>query len=278
MRRSLLTRRRALVLIAALLVAVSLLPARVVDTVAGPPGKLVAAALMPFTVPLKTMADSLRRPTAIELGIEDEHHPGQTKLYIEQLEIELAELRRENRALRQVEAVLGEGRGVRQVPARVGRYSGDRVNPTLTINRGTSQGVAVGQVVVTGFSLVGEVEQAGPVTATVRLFTAAESRLQVRLVPPVVGEPPHRVGAWMQVEEDGERFVIEVDRDSPVAVGDLAHLEDSRWPREAQGFVVAQVVTVRPDPRDPHMRRVVLLEPIVPLRSLSQVNVLVPTD
>ncbi|MEX2671185.1 MAG: rod shape-determining protein MreC [Phycisphaeraceae bacterium] len=278
MRRSLLTPRRALVLVTAVLLVTSLLPLRVISWVGNPGRDVVAAVQMPVTVPLKSLGDAVRRPTPVQLDIADEHHPGHARLYIEQLEQEVQQLRRENEALQQVRGVLDEDRPMRALLARVGSVSGDRLNPTLRINRGSRDGVARGQAVVTQFILAGEIERAGPVSADVRLFTAAESRLQVRIIPPNPTATDRRYSAWMEIQDDGQTFLIEAERDDPVEEGDWAHLADDRWPREARGFVVAQVTDVRPDPSDPHRLKRVTLSPAVDLTALRQVTVLVPEE
>ncbi|MFA9478715.1 rod shape-determining protein MreC [Phycisphaerales bacterium AB-hyl4] len=276
MRRSLLTPRRALVLVTAVLLVTSLLPLRVVSWVGNPAREVVAAVQMPVTVPLKSIGDAVRRPTPVQLDVADEHHPGHARLYIERLEQEVEQLRRENQALQQVRGVLGEERSVQALLARVGGVSGDRLNPTLRINRGSRDGVGRGQAVVSGFTLVGEIERAGPVSADVRLFTAAETRLQVRIIPSDPTAEERRYTAWMDIQDGGSVFVIEAERGDPVEAGDWAHLADERWPREARGFVVAQVIDARPDPSDPHRLMRVTLSPAVDLMALRQVTVLVP--
>ena len=58
--------------------------------------------------------------------------------------------------------------------------------------------------------------------------------------------------------------------------GDLAHLSDERWPAVAQGFVVGQVVNIKPDPDNPMLYQRVTIKPRFDLASLSEVTVLAP--
>ncbi|MEX0654560.1 MAG: rod shape-determining protein MreC [Phycisphaeraceae bacterium] len=278
MRRSLVTPRRGLVLVALLLLLASVLPGRAVSWLGNPARNLVAAALIPVELPLKRLSDTVRRPEPIEVAVDDEYHPGQAVARLRQLELTIEALRRENHALHQIKAVLGDRPDVGRVTARVSATSGDRVNPTLRINHGSRAGIARRQAVVAGFALVGEVEHAGPVHADVRLITAAETLLSVRIIPPTSAEPLRQYQASMVVNADRQSFTIKADHDEPIEVDDWAHLADDRWPREAQGFVVARVVDVRRDPDDPLRLKLATLEPIVPLLSLHQVTVLVPGD
>ena len=76
---------------------------------------------------------------------------------------------------------------------------------------------------------------------------------------------------------EGE-FIAVVSEDQPIQIGDLAHLEDRTWPREARAVVVGKVVEIAPDPNDPVLRQRVVIQPIRSLRHLSRLVVLVPSN
>ena len=167
---------------------------------------------------------------------------------------------------------------MRLVNARVTAYTGAAARPVLTIDRGTRAGIQDGTVVAHGFNLVGRVVHAGPLTADVRLITHREQKLQVRLVPPGPDAEPRRVRVQIEQRDDGHTFGVQVSRSVTVEKGDLAHLADVSWPREARGFVVGQVRSVKRAPEDPYSFKNVVIEPIPPLTTLSEVTALVPME
>ncbi|MEX0884815.1 MAG: rod shape-determining protein MreC [Phycisphaeraceae bacterium] len=271
-----LTPRRRLLLVAALLLVASLLPTRVATTLAAPARELLAATVLPVAVPLKTLARALRRPETPELALDDETHPGRGLQYRRQLEQEVDRLRQENQALRQVRAIVGDRPGLEAVSARVGGVSGGAgLNPTLTIDRGSQRGVARDQVVVWGFSLVGRVTRAGPLTADVGLITATDTAVSARIVPPTMDAPQRQWRGWLAYDPETQALTAEIGPDEQVEAGDLAHLDDTAWPAEAQGFVIGRVASVERDPDEPYLIRRVIVRPFLPLTSLSQVSVLV---
>jgi cell shape-determining protein MreC len=162
------------------------------------------------------------------------------------------------------------------VAARVVGVSASEVKPALTIDRGKQAGIQEGQAVVFSGNLVGTVELVGPVTATVRLITAAETSLEVTLQSPTAGQDGQRVTTTARLTEPRDAFVAEPARDKPVSVGDLAHLGDPAWPPEAQGTIVGKVKEVGGHPQKPLLISRVRIEPLIPLKRLDRVTVLVP--
>ncbi len=276
MAKRVLTPKRLLVLIAALLVLMSLLPGRVATAIASPPREVLAAVTLPVSVPLKVVSTALRRPET-GLALDDEHHPGQGLKYRAQLEQELERLRQENRMLRQARDIVGDQAAVRLVSARVGSAStGDGVQPTLTIDRGRRHGVEAGQAVVWGFILVGQVSRAGPVTSDVGLVTAADTGLEARIVPPTRSAPARQWRGWVAYDRRQGALIAELDDpEQEVEAGDVAHLADISWPSPAQGFVLGRVETVQRDPGQPYLIRHAIIRPLMPLEALTQVSVLV---
>ncbi len=262
------------VLVVVLLVC-SMLPARWARVVSSQPRHLLAAAMAPMDHVLKPLADKLRRPPelAVELGNREEYERAQQQIV--ELQFKLRQATQLIAELSQVKEQL-RLTGVQLRTATVTSWSGDRLHPTLLINRGTRHGVAVGMVVVRGYQLVGRVVDVGPVTATVRLITAPQTHLIASMIPPVVGSAPREVMAQLRVGKDGLTLEADTNAEDPVLVGDLAHLSDESWPVEAVGFVVGKVTRIDNHPDDPLLRRKVVVEPVRSLAHLGQVTLIVP--
>lgn len=167
--------------------------------------------------------------------------------------------------------------------AKVAGVTFDAHHPRLTIDRGTFDGVALGQVVVAGDDLVGTVVGVRSASATVGLLTAADSVMEVRLGPPVRPDddelaPVSR--ALLRYDAARRGFVGDIASAGPREVrgGDLAVLADPRWPRQAIGFVVGAVERVAPGPDAPGLQWRLLVKPRLDLLRLTNVLVLVLDD
>lgn len=95
--------------------------------------------------------------------------------------LQLSEVSKENAALRQA---LGfeQSSGYHVVAAGVIGRDPDGLNTALEVDRGTSDGVRVGMVVVTGAGLLGRVEEAGARYAIVETLADPWARVDVELV------------------------------------------------------------------------------------------------
>lgn len=292
MKRSFLTPRRLLALLAVLLLVSSFLP---VDQdsqaaeqrrawgsrLAERPRALVAAAISPVTRLLHALSTGLRSqdrdPVLWDTWDDLAVRYGRALQRNERLEQENTALKRQIAQLSQIRELFGLA-GVSLVDARVNASSTDPLNPVLTINRGERHGVRRQMAVASAFSLVGEVTNVGPFTSDVRLITAPGTQLRVRLVPPTPDAAARTIEVQLERAEDGPWFEVQLGTQQPVQPGDLAHLSDPIWPTEAMGFVVGQVIEVGPDPDDPLNFQRVIVKPIPPLTRLNRVTVLVPTD
>ncbi|MBE3550472.1 MAG: rod shape-determining protein MreC [Brockia lithotrophica] len=100
-------------------------------------------------------------------------------------------LRRENAELREALGLLPSPRDVRLIPAEVVGRNFEAWYRTVTINRGSRDGVGVGMAVRTPRGLVGIVESVAPHSAEVRLLTDPEPRrrvsVRIQSNPPVYG-------------------------------------------------------------------------------------------
>ena len=274
-----LTQRRALVIVAAVLLLSSLAPVRVSSKLAYLPGSIVSFTTQPFTQGLRWLATTLRPPTERELDLSDAETRqlyGEALSLIRRLEYKLAAAEQQIALLTQSRTIALSG--VQLVDASVTGYSGERLNPVLSINRGRAGGIYPGAPVVSGFNLVGRVTEAYPASADVGLVNAPGATLLVRILPPTPEAGPREVKEMIHLTEGGEMWEVSVAKGQPVREGDIAQLSDPSWPPEAQGYLIGQVVEVEPDPQNPLNAKRVRIRPMAPLTELSRVTVLVPAE
>jgi len=238
----------------------------------------------------------LTKPSAVLIGLSNRIRPArdtrtdfsaggdladqllQAKAYASNLEQEIAELRRINQSLGQIQALLDLG-DIRAVGGNVIGFNGRSENPILTIGIGSDDGVREGLAVVWGAGLVGKVVSASPSTSDVQLITAANTKLQVRLARSIGLETSTPLPAYIQLADDGRSFFTdEFPLDAPVEVGDLAHLADDSWQFRARGFIVGRVVEAGPHPDRPLLNMRVVIRPERSLASVPHVAVLVPVE
>lgn len=248
------------------------------------PRHALTALLGLLSLPLKTFADSLRRPTPPALDRGDptllQRNYDALLTYCRRLESELARTRQELDRLRQLRQQ-PRWRTVDFISADVLAWSPDSPHPTLFINVGRRHGLDLGMIVTDEavVSLLGRIASLGPSSATVELITSPRRRLEVKFKPSTPTsfslEPPT---FGIQADRTGLRFFLTAKLDAPVQPGWLAHLEDPAWPPEAQGLVVGFVQAVHPLETDPlRFLRVEVLPLHHPAR-LGRVMVVVPAE
>jgi len=269
--------QRTLIGLIILLLASSLLPARWARVISSQPRHLLQASLAPVDHLLKPLADKLRRPPdlPVDLGNREEYERAKQQIVelqykLRQATEQIAELSQTRSQLRLV--------GVQLLPATVTAWSGDRLHPSLMINRGSRHGLRPGLVVARGFSLMGRVTDTGPVTATARLITAPKTYLIVSIRPPATTTEPREILTQVQAAGSGSEFWCETSADDPIQINDLAYLYDDAWPTEARGLVVGKVTRIDPHPDDPILRRRVVIRPIRSLMHLDHVTVIIPIE
>lgn len=292
MKRTLLTPKRLLMLVTAMLLVSSFLGQRTADRISHMPRAAVSTLLGPARWSAYTVARGFSQPERDPAAWEGERmsRVELEELYGKRLR-ELRDLQREHEALlerlaqlQQIRSLAEQSKqwdfsGVRYVQARVTGVAGTRRPSTLNIAHGTRSGIRENTAVVHGYNLIGRVVHAGPATADVKLITAPGTRLQVRLLSALdENESRDPVPAQLQASEDGQSFRVRLRRSETVKVGDLAHLDDPRYPREAQSYIVGQVVSVEPAPDDPLLFQEIIVNPIPPLAGLSEVTALVPVE
>ena len=300
MRRSMMTPRRLLTLLIAALLFSSLARLQIATAIAAPPRRILLLVLSPLLQPVHALANWVRgdEPPATPAGDLNQLQEQNQRLSQRVAQLE-DELRGAQARIAELAAVRNEAaaqlKQVQLIDAGVIAWQGGAA-PTITINRGSSHGLAAGQAVTSGSSLVGRVASVSATAATVSLINQPGQLLDVRLKASGGALGPPRAGKTHEAESGGrevrlqlsaergkEIFTAIAARGDPIQPGDLAHLRlaegvaatDARWPDEAAGFIVGRVVRTEDDPEDPKLRMRVVVEPLRELRRLTRVMVLV---
>jgi len=275
---SFLTPRRLLILVIVVLAISSLQPNARASWIARPWRGLVELFATPIRVPLHELGVAMRSQGPRELNFDDKTSPGYAMQRIAALQVEVGQLREENRRLRGVRSIIGESSALAQVDAAMTGVTGPRDVPILRIDRGTSSGVTKGRIVVTNFHLVGEVVSADLMTAQVKPITAARTKVLARLMPPGAEALREGPGVWLEWSPDQQAFVQQISSAVQIAVGDFAVFADEGSLPDARGFFLGQVVSVGDDPMDPYNFKRVIVAPTYRLEQLRRVTVLVPME
>lgn len=153
--------------------------------------------------------------------------------------------------------------------ARILSPSADNWSGTLTINKGSRQGVALRQCVVdsTG-ALVGVIGEVGEHHALVRLLTDSTFEMGGEAVS--TGEAGLLTGTFSQSGQ-GALLLTELSRDSTVAPGDEVTTLSAQGGYPS-GLLVGTVSAVEEDPSG--LTRTARITPAAPLRTLHQVFVI----
>ncbi len=281
MRRPILTARRWLALAATLALLLSLLPASWAHAVSSRPRRVLDFVLRPVTHLLHNLGVALRgrAEDRLEIGSSQariEDYYAQLLAYSRQLEESLVEAQGQVTLLSQTRRQAAFT-GYQLLPASV--VTGpDARRFLVTINRGVRQGVAAGQAVAAGASVVGRVREASGSGAVVQLVSDPKLLLDVRLIAPTPGQATLQTRAQLRPLADRQSFETIVSKENAVQQGDVAHLSDQYWPAEAQGLIVGRVVKVEPNPENPTLQNRVVVEALPRLGFLTRVFVLVPAE
>jgi rod shape-determining protein MreC len=158
----------------------------------------------------------------------------------------------------------------RTVAAEVIAMESSELRRVVTIGKGTSDGIADGDVVIgEGRALVGRVVDAGSNFAVVRLITDTQSTVIGQLSSAATGEVVGHLGAVVAMEK--------IDATERVSVGDhvvTAAIELAGGIRSAypKGLVIGRVVDVKHDPNA--VVQTAWLLPAAPLDRLEYVLVI----
>lgn len=193
--------------------------------------------------------------------------------------VDAAALRRENAQMRELlkldRRVSLEGMG--PVSARVSAISPGVFNQSMVINKGSSDGVAPGDPVITGDGLVGRIEVAASGSATVMLLTDPDFGVSVRVaetgVPgsavPAAGAPRElrmKYATAADVVKEGQTVVTAGTDD------DQRDPEPSLYPPDLPVGRIFRVDDPQSDAQEIHVR------PFVNLREVDFVRVLTKAE
>ncbi len=279
----LFTQRRVLLLFIVLAMISAMLPPGAARAVSDWPRARVSDLVSFVSTPLHAVFGSIRRsdPLGIDRGPEAQLRQNYDALLrynawlAEELRRTRAELGLYRMASRQMRL-----EGIRLEQADVTAWAGSRNRQTLTIGIGSIKGIRAGLVVTdpSSFTLVGRVTHVGSTSATVELITSPRNRVEVRFLPSTPVAVNREAILSIEADAKGQTFTAVAKADTPVEMGYLAHLVDTKsvWPQEARGFVVGKVTAVTPLSSDPLLYRTVTVTPVAPPATLSRVLVLVP--
>jgi len=123
---------------------------------------------------------------------------------------------------------------------------------TMTIDKGTADGVRAGYPVIAGENhIVGRVSVANPKTSTVRLITDPGSHVKATIVHPVPGGavPLLKDACLVDGQGNGQFGTNTIPTmDAKIEPGDVVQLLDNEWPKKLQGFILGVVSEVGVNP------------------------------
>ena len=198
--------------------------------------------------------------------------------------VKLSELSAENEALRAEVAELEEYRaesqrlaallgirdlyGLESVTARVIGSTNDSYNRTVTIDKGTSAGVAVGMPVMNSAGLAGQVVSCGPGSSVVRLVTDYQSGVGAML-------QSSRATGVVSGSSDGLMHLNYIPRTTEVTVGEIV-VTSGLGGVFPKGIVIGTVVSVSGAESDTNHS--IVIDPITKPTSLEEVIVITGDD
>jgi len=274
------TSKRALAGVMAILLLSVFLPAKAARLVWDPFRHGVQLVAFPIADPLHAVGIWARgsAPDDVPLGPELQRDANlrDALRYIRKLELELQQKQ-------ELLAQLNRSLAVRQdVQLVVGSAtSWPRSSESLhlvSINIGRRQGLVEGQVVIDGdtTSLAGRLSDVGPNSATVRLITSAQTRLEVLIMPPDAGPATRQLQTVVNIDDAQSAFTARVTTDDVARIGDLVHLADPAW-EAGNGYLVGVVSDVQPDPANA-LWRIVTVQPVRDMLQVRRLFVIVATD
>lgn len=154
---------------------------------------------------------------------------------------ELEELRVENESLRSMLAMASEA-GLSGLGASVIGVSADAWQDTITIDRGSLDGVEAGMPVTDGAGAVGQVSAVGPTSSTVTLLTDSTSAASAML-------QGSRATGVLRGSVDGSLHLEYVETSASVSVGDLV-VTSGLGGAYPKGLLIGTVASVTSSPSD----------------------------
>jgi rod shape-determining protein MreC len=180
-----------------------------------------------------------------------------------------AEIRRENDLLTGL-LQLRAGFDYKTAAASVIARESSEFRRTVTLDQGTTAGIAVGDVVVaSGGALAGRVTAVGPQSATVVLLTDGSSTVIGQLPSAATGEVQGRLSDTLPMSQIDSSAAIAIGDEVMTAGIELGSGVRSPYPK---GLVIGQVVDVKRDAND--VVQTAFLQPAADLDRLEYVLVI----
>ncbi|MGB0767271.1 MAG: rod shape-determining protein MreC [Phycisphaeraceae bacterium] len=274
-----LTQRKALVLVTLLLLAFALVGQRWTSPVTRPLASVVRVA----QYPAGWIANQGMRDPAVDyrdiddatlLELYDAERAANVALWEENTRL--------NEQIASFTAII-EARpieSIQMVEARVGRFNDDPINPTMSLLRGSLQGIKPDDPVAFKSNLIGFVaEGVGPITATATLITRPGFSIEVSIQPPP--NPDQELGpGWplrARVASDGRgRFFCDLDENiaNELRPGDEVRVADTIRDN-ANGLMLGVIETIQTDVGErPLLEDRIIIKPRAPIGPQRMVTVL----
>ncbi len=180
---------------------------------------------------------------------------------------ELNEYRLENENLRSLLGMAGTY-GTQGLGARVIGVSSDDWSATITIDRGSDDGVSVDMPVTDGHGVVGQVTEVSKSSATVCLVSDSESEVSVTL-------QSSRAAGVLRGSVDGSLHLDYVEAGTSVSVGELV-VTSGLGGVYPKGLLVGTVASVSSSPSDVYLS--IVVTPIARTGNYEEVYVVISYD
>lgn len=273
--------KRTLLIAAAVLVLLALLPSRFTRAATSLAAEPAIIALAPPARLFTLVADFLR-PTRVRgmsgdpAILEVENARDEYRRRWRRAEQRVGELERLLTELQRGRALIADVSYTPFATPVIGRAT-DPSSGQLVVRGGRDRAVNPGAVVTTaGVHLVGRVSAVNARTSEIVPITHPATRW-IRVVVDNGTDAP-LPGAQIQPAGPGARGLLrgELDADAPpVEVGMLVRLADDTWPASARSMVVGEVVEVAPKDSQP-LRTVITVRPMIDPTRVSQVFLWLP--
>jgi rod shape-determining protein MreC len=212
--------------------------------------------------------------TVVEKMTELSHQNAQYREEIDRLQAEIARLRdleTENRDLRSLLGLKQRTGDSQLLPVRAIARDPSPFVQSITIDRGTDDGVTDGMLVITWRGVVGRVNRLGPTSSKVLLITDTSSSIGGR-----VQGSESRVTGIIRGRQEGGLVMQRIPQEESLQVGDTVVTSDLGGIMP-EGLVIGQIVQIRR--RDVDVFQEAVIEPSSDMKALERLYLLIsPAD
>lgn len=185
---------------------------------------------------------------------------------LQSLEVQLREVELENQDLRRLLGLRARAPLGDLISVNVIAQDPIAAVQAVVVDRGTDDGVAVNQPVISWRGIVGRVQEVHPTAAKVLLATDVNSGIAAR-----IQDPDSRATGIVRGTGDGRLLLQYVPRDDKLRVGDTVISSDvgGTFP---PGLVIGRITSVRQ--KDVEAFQEAVVEPAVDMRSLERLYII----